>query len=198
MTQSYVTWLIHMRNDSFVCDMHVSFKWDMTNPYVTWHIHKSSICDMIHVWFQPKATYEWPPDPISHVCSLTGKYILRKHFTYRSVQIFKIMFRRFLFSRIWSSAQDHALLVLLLNLVGFFISSRPRWSGGNDLYHSCTSFEGAFWGGQPLNTFTWFIGAGGLSYVIHSDMYDIAFMCGVRLRLLVRYLIHMWYDARSA
>jgi len=40
-------------------------------------------------------------------------------FTHRPVQIFKIMFRRFLFSRIWSSAQDHALLVLLLNLVGF-------------------------------------------------------------------------------
>ena len=36
-----------------------------------------------------------PPNPISHVCSLTGKYISRKHFTYRPVQIFKIMFRRF-------------------------------------------------------------------------------------------------------
>jgi len=102
-----------------------------------------------------------PPDPISNVCSLTGKYISRKHFTYRSVQIFKIMFRRFLFSRIWSSAQDHALLVLLLNLVGFFIPTRPRWSVGNDLYHSCTSFEGASRRGQPLNIFTWFIGAGG-------------------------------------
>ena len=63
----------------------------------------------------------YPPDPISHVCSLTGKHICRKYFTDRSVQIFKIMFRRFLFSRICSSAQNHALLVLLLNLVGFFI-----------------------------------------------------------------------------
>ena len=26
--------------------------------------------------------------------------------------------------------------------------------GGNDLYHSCTSFEGASWRGQPLNIFT--------------------------------------------
>ena len=60
-----------------------------------------------------------PPDPINHVCSLTGKYIPQKCFTYRSVQIFKIMFRRFLFSRIWSSAQDHAVLVLLLNLLVF-------------------------------------------------------------------------------
>jgi len=33
--------------------------------------------------------------------------------------------------------------------------------GGNDLYRSCTSFEGASWRGQPLNIFTWFIGAGG-------------------------------------
>jgi len=82
-------------------------------------------------------------EPINHVCSL------------------KIMFRRFLFSRIWSSAQDHAVLVLLLNIVGFFISTRPRCSGGNVLYHSCTSFEGASRVGQPLNNFTWFIGAGG-------------------------------------
>ena len=33
-----------------------------------------------------------PPDPISDVCSLTGKYILQKYFTYRPVQIFKIIF----------------------------------------------------------------------------------------------------------
>jgi len=102
-----------------------------------------------------------PPDSISHVCSLTCKSISQKYFTYRPVQIFKIMFQRFLFSRIWSSAQDHALLDLLLNLVGLFIFTRPRWSGGNDLYHSCTSFEGASRGGQPFNIFTWFIGAGG-------------------------------------
>jgi len=71
------------------------------------------------------------------------------------------MFRRFSFSRIWTLAQVHALLVLLLNLAGLFISTWPRWSGGNDLHHSCTSFEGASRGGQPLNVFTWFIGAGG-------------------------------------
>jgi len=34
--------------------------------------------------------------------------------------------------------------------------------GGHDLYHSCTSFKGASWRGQPLNIFTWFIGSGGL------------------------------------
>jgi len=37
------------------------------------------------------------------------------------------------FSRIWSSAQDYAVLGLLLNLVGFFISTRPSWSWGNIL-----------------------------------------------------------------
>jgi len=52
-------------------------------------------------------------------------------------------------------------MVLLLNLVGFSISTRPRWSGGNVLYLSCTSSEGASRGGQPLNIFTWLIGAGG-------------------------------------
>jgi len=70
--------------------------------------------------------------------------------------------------RIWSSAQDHTVLVLLLHLVGFFISIWPRWSVGNVLYHSCTSFEGAFRGGQPLNIFTSFIGAGGESLIMMS------------------------------
>jgi len=46
----------------------------------------------------------------------------KKYFTYRSVQILKILFRKF-FSRIWSSAQDHVLLDLLLNIVGLFISA---------------------------------------------------------------------------
>ena len=102
-----------------------------------------------------------PTQSVMYVPLQVNEYISRKYFTYRPVQIFKIMFRRFLFSRIWSPAQDHAVLLLLLNLVGFFISTRPRWSGGNDLYHSCTSYEGASRGGQPLNIFTWFTGAGG-------------------------------------
>jgi len=40
---------------------------------------------------------------------------------------------------------------------------------GNDLYHSCTSFEGASWRGQPLNIFTWFIGSGGSSIWVHGS-----------------------------
>jgi len=81
------------------------------------------------------------------------------------------MLRRILFSRIWSSAQDHAVLVLLLNLVVFFIFTWPRWSGGNDLYHRCTSFEEASPGAKPLNIFTWFIGAGGYGDII-SHMFE--------------------------
>jgi len=131
-----------------------------------------SVSPSLAVSFIVKCHRDWPPDPISDVCSLTGKYISRKHFTYRPVQIFKIIFRRFLFSRIWSSAQDHALLVLLLNLVGFFISTRPRWSGGNDLYHSCTNFERTSRGCQPLNISTWFIGAGGTREADNQKLTD--------------------------
>jgi len=50
------------------------------------------------------------------------------------------------------------VLVLLFNLVGFVICTRPSWSGGNVVYHSCTSSEGASWRG----IFTRIIGAGGV------------------------------------
>jgi len=105
-----------------------------------------------------------PPNPINHVYSLPDKYISKKYFTYRLIQIFKIMFWGFIFknpTKILSSAQDHALLHLLINTFFFFISGR-NLPVRNDLYHSCTSFEGASWSGQPLNIFTWFIGSGGL------------------------------------
>ena len=48
--------------------------------------------------------------------------------------------------------------------------ARPRWSGGNDLYHSCTNFDGASRGGYPLNIFTRFIGAGGFRTVFLLDL----------------------------
>ena len=35
------------------------------------------------------------PDPNNHLCSLTGKYISEKYFTYRSVQIFEILLEAF-------------------------------------------------------------------------------------------------------
>jgi len=73
----------------------------------------------------------------------------------------KVMFRRFLFSRIWSSAQDYAVMGLLLNPVVFWISTWQNLSGGNDLYWRCTSFWKGISAGPALKYFTWFIGAGG-------------------------------------
>ena len=63
----------------------------------------------------------------------------------------QIVFRIFLFSRIWSSAQDHAQLVILLNLVGFLFKSDRICQNWNDLYWRCTSFEKAFRRGRPFN-----------------------------------------------
>ena len=158
-----VTWLTDMCDMSHPCDVARTcsgvwydffYKCDMTFWYVTWLI---DLCEVtyLYVWaigvVMLHEHVRFPPDPISHVCSLTGKWIGGKYFTYHSVQIFKIMFWRFLFSRIWSSAQDHALLVLLLNLVGFFISTWQNLSAGNDFYWRCTSFGKAFRRGRPLN-----------------------------------------------
>ena len=87
----------------------------------------------------------------------------KKYLTYRSVQIFKMLFQvpRILCSRIWSSAQDCAVLVLFLNIVEWLISTRSIWSGGNVLYQTYTSPERANRRGWPLNIFSWFIGSGG-------------------------------------
>ena len=96
--------------------------------------------------------------------------------------MFKILLRGFYSPE--SSAQDHAVLVLLLDLVGFFISTSPSWSSGNVLYHSCTSFEGASRGGQPSNIFTRCIGAGRYIHVyiymyiyIYMHAYVYTYIC---------------------
>ena len=138
-----VTWPIRGFYDSsirvhgsFVCPVTHVFdeSWTMTHAFecvpwliyfwmtrVPWLIY---VC-MTHVF----ECVPWSPDPINHVYSLPGKYISKRYFTYRSIQIFKIMFRGFILkipTKIWSSAQDHALLDLLLNTVGFFISARQK------------------------------------------------------------------------
>ena len=70
---------------------------------------------------------------------------------------------RILSCRIWSSAQEYAVLVLFLNIVESLISTWPKWSSGNVLYQACTSSKRANRRGWPLNVFTRVIGAGGHS-----------------------------------
>jgi len=104
--------------------------------HTTYRIHITSmlrITYIIHMTYKKNVTYVmrilYLPDPINHACSLPAKYISKKHFTYRSTQIFRIMFQGFILknpTKIWSSAPDHALLHLLLNTVGFFISARQK------------------------------------------------------------------------
>ena len=59
------------------------------------------------------------PDQINDLCSLTGQQIWRTYFTHYSVQILKILLRKF-FIRIWSSAQDCAVMFLFLNIVELY------------------------------------------------------------------------------
>jgi len=93
-----------------------------------------------------------------------------------------------LFSRIWISAQDHAVLGLLLNLVGFFISTRPTWSGGNVLYHWGTSFEAASRGDQPLNILAL------LKYfgIIHRVGRDLSSKNAIETRRCCNILVRGW------
>ena len=89
------------------------------------------------------------------------------YFTYCPVQIYKIMFRRFLFSRIWSSAQDYAVLRLLLNpvVISGFITQpsyvldfhltecvRRKW-----FVLAVYQFWKGISAGLALKYFTWFI-----------------------------------------
>jgi len=141
---SYLTYRRHPSTlDIDICDVcviwhtahgvaHGYVRYMPCSTYVLWmshitHVNESSISHTAHGLEHIGAAWHVshiPPDPITYLCSLTRKYISRKHLTYRPVQKFKIMFWSFLFSRIWSSAQDNVVLDLLLNLVGFVISTR--------------------------------------------------------------------------
>jgi len=132
----------------------IPVKWHMNDIHVTCHMNDHAYSTLRH-------PYTWATRPNQSFM-----------FPYRLIDFRKVFYLSFstniqnpvleiLFSRIWSSAQDHAVLVLLLNLIGFFISTRSIWSGGDVLYHTCTSSEGASRRGQPLSIFKWFIGVGG-------------------------------------
>jgi len=69
MTQSYVTWLIHI--------WHEVFMYDMTHPYVTWLIrmwNDSFACDMTHGIRHDalRTTTRWHD---SFICDMTHSYV---------------------------------------------------------------------------------------------------------------------------
>jgi len=120
------------------------------------------MCDMM----------SYPPNPITHVCSLTGKTISRNHSTHRSVTYFESCSGDFIL-RIWSSAQDYAELGLLLNPVVFLISAwqnsvRRKWFvlAVYQVWKGISAWP-------ALKCFTLFIGAGGVldSYVNMNILY---------------------------
>jgi len=59
----------------------------------------------------------YPSDPMNHLCSLTGKKISENCFTYRSIQIFKILFQGFILQN----------LILRKRLRGTGFITPPRW-----------------------------------------------------------------------
>jgi len=76
----------------------------------------------------------------------------------------KNVFRRIKYSRIWSSTQDYAVLVLLLNIVETFISAWPEWSGvsfDEMISTSLSEVPAPNGRGRPVNIFTWFIRSSG-------------------------------------
>jgi len=87
-----------------------------------------------------------PIDPIDDLCSHKGKVTSCKNLLIDEYKYF-ILYNLILRIRLWSSG-----------LASASRSSRNIW------YHSCTRLKWGCWRGQPLNTFTWFIGTGG-SYV---------------------------------
>ena len=118
----------------YICNLYVSFAKETYKRgdiciYIYVHGIRAIICVHVPHIYTNYCTYGSPPDPINHVYSLPGKYMSQKYFTYPSVQIFKILFRGFILknpTKIWFSAQDHAVMLLLLNIVGFFIYARQQ------------------------------------------------------------------------
>ena len=97
-----------------------------------------------------------------------------------------------------SFVQDHAVLLLLLNPVGFSICARSIRSGGNILYQLDTSSERANRQGWPLNIFTWFIGSGGLHSDVHGELLierTLRARAHTHMCLRTHMCIHTWTTA---
>ena len=144
---------------SHMCRFYAWFH--MCRSYLGYMCITNHMC-RFYAWFYTCRSFvDSPPDPIYHLCSLTGNWISQNYFTYRSIQIFKILSRGFYSQK---SDSPHKIMWYCVyystNLASLFPPGR-NLPGENDLYHSCTSIEGASWRGQPLNIFTWFIGSGG-------------------------------------
>ena len=101
------------------------------------------------------------------------------------------MFRRTKCSRIWFSAQNYAVLVLLLNSVESFISAWPKWSGGNVLYQLRTNSKGQI-AGLALKFF-YMIHRGGRMSMTHwvRDMpMHIEFVIFIWLKKFVAFIYY--------
>jgi len=99
-------------------------------------------------WSLPTQSIIYVPFRVSRFPEIVLLIIQYKYLT---------IMRRIRCSKTWLSAQDYAVLVLLLNMVKLFISAWPKWSAVNDLYQLGTSCQRANRWVWPFNILTWLL-----------------------------------------
>jgi len=202
-------WMSHVTHTN---ESSPTYEWAMSHirmSHVTrmnesYHTYEWVISDirMSHVTHVSESchTYEWvmshaylshithPPDPINYSCSLTGVCISQKHFTYRSVQIWKCCSKDFTLQDLILRTRfcDTGFIPHNCWVVDFHLTKmvRQKWfvpglyqlQKGKSaelalkyfyMIHSVgrmthSSWRDSFeWRGWPLNIFTWFIVSGG-------------------------------------
>ena len=77
-------------------------------------------------------------------------------------------------TKIWSSAQDHAALHLLLSIVGFFISVRQKSAWQKRFVPQLYQLRRGILEGPALKYFWWFIGAGGEMWRCLDYLFTVA------------------------